>query len=182
MATGRTCSAGRTRTYNQWINSPATPSVHSEWVLCGAVLPTNSDRSCWLVSSCPGTYGYTNGYTSPSSLAPLGCRRNGRREMTQPSQPAGRPNVASGQALPLHGLHFPASDSATDGAEGWDGLLAPSKKICQTCPCGRPCSWSTTTPISESSPGSSSKPRASTWPDRQRPGRGVTETARLSFD
>ncbi len=23
MATGRICSAGRTRTYNQWINSPA---------------------------------------------------------------------------------------------------------------------------------------------------------------
>jgi hypothetical protein len=38
-------------------------------VLFGAFLSTNPDRSCCLVLSCPGTYGYTNGYR-PSSLVP----------------------------------------------------------------------------------------------------------------
>jgi hypothetical protein len=38
-------------------------SVHSGSVLFGAVLSTNFDRPCCLVSSCAVWYGYTYGYT-----------------------------------------------------------------------------------------------------------------------
>jgi hypothetical protein len=49
---------------------PPTPSVQSEWVLCGAVLSTNSVRSSCPVSSCPATYGYTYGYTRREVRSP----------------------------------------------------------------------------------------------------------------
>lgn len=70
-------SAGRTRTCNQWINSPAQTSVQPVCVVFGAVLSTHFDRSWCLVLSCPATYGYIFGYrflgalTRSTSYRPL---------------------------------------------------------------------------------------------------------------
>jgi len=46
------------------------PSVQSECVAFGVVLSMNSDQSSHLVLSCPGTYGYTNGYTRSAGRSP----------------------------------------------------------------------------------------------------------------
>jgi hypothetical protein len=63
----------------------------------GAVLSTNSGRSCCLVMSWPAMYGYTNGYTWPKESEPYGetvdatrhaiCHLSGG-QLTRPVQPS----------------------------------------------------------------------------------------------